>query len=292
MMQPPRRILLATDLSARSDRAMDRATALMQQFDAELLVVHVLETTEEFRSVRRERFSPASHPNADLVAIARRQLCADLHDVGSRVEVRIEEGDPSETILQVAKTQGCDLVVTGVARNETFGRLTLGKTVDRLLRDLELPLLIVTDKVRAPYRNVVVATDFSDLSRKALEFAATLFPDQSLTVFHAHAAYATYAANDLDHHVEQFRQAAYQDYLAFVRSAALPDALRARLGVAIEWGDPAALLRELVRKIDADLVVMGTYGRGPLLHALVGSVAKRMVERLPCDALVIDRRGS
>ena len=291
-MEAPRKILLATDLSARSDRAMDRAAVLMRQFDAELLVVHVLETTEELRSARRERFSPSFRPNADLITTARRQLHDDLRDMGTRVTIRIEEGDPSEILLQAAKAQGCDLVVTGVARNETFGRLTLGKTVDRLLRDLELPLLIVTDKVRAPYQNIIVAADFSDLSRQALEFAATLFPEQRLTVFHAHAAHAAYAANDLDRHLEQFRQAAHADYLAFVQSSALPDELRARLGVAIEWGDPASLLRELVRKIDADLVVMGTYGRGPLLHALVGSVAKRIVERLPCDALVIDRRGA
>ncbi len=72
-MEAPRKILLATDLSARSDRAMDRASALMQQFNAELVVVHVLEATEELRSVRRERFSPSFHPNADLVNIARRE---------------------------------------------------------------------------------------------------------------------------------------------------------------------------------------------------------------------------
>ncbi len=291
-METPRKILLATDLSARSDRAMDRASSLMLQFDAELVVVHVLETTEELRIARRERFAPSIHPNVDLINIARRQLRNDLQGLGSRVVIRIEEGDTAETIVHVAKEQGCDLVVTGVARNETFGRLTLGKTVDRLLRDLELPLLIVTGKARAHYGNIVVATDFSDLSRRALEFSATLFPEQRHTVFHAHAAHAAYAANDPEHHREQFRQAAHADYLAFVQSCVLPDALRARLGVAIEWGDPASLLRELVRKIDADLVVMGTYGRGPLLQALVGSVAKRIVERLPCDALVIDRRGS
>ena len=39
------RILLATDLSARSDRAMDRALMLARREGAELVVLHVLEAT-------------------------------------------------------------------------------------------------------------------------------------------------------------------------------------------------------------------------------------------------------
>jgi nucleotide-binding universal stress UspA family protein len=60
----------------------------------------------------------------------------------------------------------------------------------------------------------------------------------------------------------------------------------------IEWGNPASLMRELVRTAEADLVVLGTRARGPLLHALVGSVSQKIAASLPCDALVIpERRG-
>lgn len=266
---------------------MDRAANLTRQFAAELVVVHVLEEGEEFRTVRRERFSQSFQPNAQLVETARRQLCDDLRELSDRVVIRVEEGDPSEVILQVARARDCDFIVTGVARNETFGRLTLGKTVDRLLRDTDLPLLIVTDRARAPYRNIIVAVDFSEASRRALEAAAALFAQQKITVFHAHSAPALYAASDRERHIEQWRRAAHADYLAFAQSAVLPDAVRRRLGVAMEWGDPPSLVRDLVRTAEADLVVLGARSRGALLHALVGSVSQRIVASLPCDALVI-----
>ena len=51
---------------------------------------------------------------------------------------------------------------------------------------------------------------------------------------------------------------------------------------AIEWSDPAELLRELVEKIDADLAVFGAHGRSALLRAFVGSVARRIAQFLPC----------
>ena len=60
---------------------------------------------------------------------------------------------------------------------------------------------------------------------------------------------------------------------------------------AIEWSDPAALLRELVEKIDADLAVFGAHGRSALLRAFVGSVARRIAQFLPCDALLIPHRA-
>ena len=289
-METPRKLLLATDLSARSDRAMDRASLLAKQYGAELVVLHVLETRTEARSVRRARFSASFHPNAESKALARRQLLGDLQDAGEKVAILIEEGDPHEVILQTARTQGCDLIVTGVARNEMFGRLTLGKTVDRLLRAAQLPLLIVTDRARTSYRNVVVAVDFSEASRQALQAAANLFAPQSITVLHAHAAPVAYAANDREHHLAQFRQLAHQQYMEFLESSGFSDSVRAQLRPAIEWGDPAVLLRELVGKIDADLAVFGTHGRGVLLRAFVGSVARRIAEFLPCDALVIPRK--
>ena len=40
---PPKKILLATDLSARSDRALDRAVQLARQWNSILIVVHALE---------------------------------------------------------------------------------------------------------------------------------------------------------------------------------------------------------------------------------------------------------
>src|SRR5262249_12613966 len=157
-----------TDLSARSDRATDRAGVLVRQFAADLVAVHVLEQSAKFHAIRRKRFSQSFQPDAQLLESVRGQLCDDLRNMGDKVALRIVDGDPPETILKLAKAEGCDFIVTGVARNETFGRLTLGKTVDRLLRASELPLLIVTDKARAPYRGIIVAADFSHASRQAL----------------------------------------------------------------------------------------------------------------------------
>jgi Universal stress protein family len=60
----------------------------------------------------------------------------------------VEEGKPIDVILRAAKALGGDLIVTGIARDETLGRFGLGTTVDRLLRRSKVPVLIVKQRVR------------------------------------------------------------------------------------------------------------------------------------------------
>jgi len=67
----------------------------------------------------------------------------------------------------------------------------------------------------------------------------------------------------------------------------LPAEARQRLVTFVEQGHPVQLVREYVRDKGADLVVLGTHGRGAMLEALVGSTAKSILSSLPCDALVV-----
>ena len=78
----------------------------------------------------------------------------------------VVSGDPLARILETADAYGCSLIVTGTARDETLGRLLLGTTVE-LARQARQPVLVVKNRPRRPYRDVLVATDFSAGSRQA-----------------------------------------------------------------------------------------------------------------------------
>lgn len=75
--------------------------------------------------------------------------------VPANVTVMVEEGKPIDVILHAAKALDCDLIVTGIARDETLGRFGLGTTVDRLLRRSKVPVLIVKQRARSPYQHIV-----------------------------------------------------------------------------------------------------------------------------------------
>ena len=58
--------------------------------------------------------------------------------------------------------------------------------------------------------------------------------------------------------------------------------------IALQFRAPTADgLVEKAAEVHADLIVVGTHRRGPLLRALLGSVSRRVVDRAPCPVLVV-----
>ena len=280
----PRHLLLATDLSGRCDRALERTIELTKRWGARLTVVHALEQTPAFTGaqVRRRRFW--HDPEERSVAVAR-QLQADIHDDGVKASVVVEEGNPGELVLQAAAKQGADLILTGTARSEPFGRLLLGATVERLVRQAAAPVLVVRNRVRGPYRNIVVATDFSAASSQALTRAAAFFGESRLTLFHAYQTpYAGMASAGTSE--VAWGRMARSEVEAFVAASALPDEVKRGLGVIIEPGRADGVLRDYVQQQGVDLVVLGKRGRSAMLNLLLGSTSEALIHLLPCDVMV------
>ncbi len=282
--EPPRSILLATDLSPRCDRALDRAVLLSQSWQAKLVILHVL---EKLRDADFDPSVPSWRRPPDPVSVAAKQLLADIGPLAKMADIVIDEGDPAEAIVRTAEKKGCDLIITGVARDEPFGRLFLGTTVDRLLRSSHTPILIVKKRGQRAYGRIAAAIDFSDSSRHALEAAVRCFPDQALTIFHAYEIPMSGLAHDSAAYRRQCQQAVERDYKAFLTTMTCGETIRRRARSFIELGTPDEVLRRGVRDMDIDLVVLGTEGRGALSEMLIASVGKHLMAELPCDVLMI-----
>jgi nucleotide-binding universal stress UspA family protein len=287
MKGPPRRIILATDLSSRCDRALDRAAALAHGWQAELIALHALERVDDFYASSPGGSLPSWRRPLDAARIAEDQLRNDMMEVPANVTVMVEKGRPSDVILRAVEARDCDLIVTGLARDETLGRFGLGTTVDRLLRRSSVPVLIVKQRTRSPYQNIIVATDFAESSRHALQAAARFFPDQKLSLFHAYEPRVSGTGSSPARDEDEARKIAAGDCATFLATLDMPDDRKRGLGLLIEAGGPAHLIREYVRARGIDLVVMGTHGRSALVDIIIGSTAKEILSALSCDALVV-----
>src|SRR5690606_32774670 len=103
---PQRCIMLATDLSARSDRALDRAVGLAAQRQARLIVLHVYEPALADRLAPPD---PRRDPDRQL-ALAQRRLARDLGEASPQVEIVVDKGKPVERIRAAAEERGCELI--------------------------------------------------------------------------------------------------------------------------------------------------------------------------------------
>jgi nucleotide-binding universal stress UspA family protein len=140
-----------------------------------------------------------------------------------------------------------------------------------------------------PFRHIVCATDFSACSRAALRTAAELARRFGATLTLAHVVELPLLANPEAGPIASLRASAcelVEDGLAEWKLAAEDIAGRPVATVMLE-GTPWDRITRLAADGHTDLVVVGTHGRTGIQHALVGSVAERIVRHAPCPVLVV-----
>ncbi|WP_374512796.1 universal stress protein [Brevundimonas sp.] len=271
-------MVLATDLSSRCDRAFERAYALAASCGAVLLVVTAVEGD----------FHKPSWRSAEREALARMQ--EDMAEaLGERVlawEPVAAPGAPHEVVIDAASRTNAELIVTGMARNETLGRVSPGTTVETLVRRAPCPVLVVRQRASRPYRNILVPTDFSRAGELALIRAAAMFPDGRFTLLHGYRVpFPGFVTEEASH--DEFRAAALDQQAAFIARA------RTRIGGdlevvgLVEYGEPDRLVADYVSANGADLMVVGAHDRSGVLGALSRDIAGHLLMKARCDVLVV-----
>jgi nucleotide-binding universal stress UspA family protein len=142
-----------------------------------------------------------------------------------------------------------------------------------------------------PFRNVLFPTDFSDSSRRALRYAVELVRESagSLTMLHVWDIKAYSIKGETVSLLSDIAAEAARLLADWKREA---EELGAKqVATAVVEGIAWDKIVETARKESGfDLVVMGTQGRTGLKHALIGSVAEKVVRHAPCPVLVIRQR--
>jgi universal stress protein E len=57
--------------------------------------------------------------------------------------------------------------------------------------------------------------------------------------------------------------------------------------IHVETGGPIQVLPRVAKDVGANIVVLGAIARSGLKRAFIGSTAEDVLERLPCDALIV-----
>jgi len=264
-------ILVATDLSPRCDRAVDRAMMLAQEWQTRLKVLHVPDAAPKGKA--------SAEPGEDAVR-------ATLPDPQADVDILLRTGSLPKVLAETAVEADSGLIVTGVARFNNLRDFILGTAVDYIIRHAQAPVLVVKQRPHAHYRTVLVATDLSETSRAALLRAAALFPHARLHL--VHAAQMPYEKwLDSDQAPVELQADARHRLDRFLAHPEISPDLRHRVQLQIGYGEIGAVINMALEETRADLLVLGTVGAGGLRHATLGSTAASLLAWVPVDALMV-----
>lgn len=159
-----RRILLPTDGSEGSQRAIEHAVALADEVGATIHAVYVLNATEfdELDGNALDERKRTGESALDAVGRAAGRAGVD-------VETELRRGTPHEEILAAVDESTADAIVMGTHGRTGIDRLLVGSVTERVIR--ESPIPVTTVRVSERKRAIDTPDRALERAREAVEEA-------------------------------------------------------------------------------------------------------------------------
>lgn len=141
-----------------------------------------------------------------------------------------------------------------------------------------------------PPKTVLVATDFSETSAAALEYAVELAGKLGAKVHVVHAfelPLVGFPDGNVTITAEMASRIISAAETALAEISKKYASRDVELQTRLEQADPREGILTAAEKVGADLIVMGTHGRRGIARALIGSVAENVVRTSPIPVLTL-----
>ncbi len=279
------RIVAGVDASPAGAGAARRAWKLAQVSGAEFDLVHA---TVDVSAV------PATlETDIDLEALMDHVTAAARKEVEEELRgnvppealdrLDIVMGKPGWTLPREVRRRDADLLVLGGKHHSRLGRWLGGSLAHYAVRKVDVPTFVTTPR-NPTIERVVVGVDLSDAAAATLnagKYVAELF-DAALRVVHAieplPSTYPVYPWG-----LDTYRRYAKEHFNDMM------DAIEGNGWIqrAIREGPAARVLADEAAEWDADLLVVGSHGKGFIDRMLLGSTTQRLLYHLPTSLLVV-----
>lgn len=295
--RPLRTVLIGTSLGEESDQVVRAGLAVARAAGAR---VHLLHAAPLEPMPIGFDIGAGFALEGELIDRIQKSLADQVARLGLQApelaSSEVRTGAPYRILAEAAEQIEADLIVLGATECGPLSAELLGSTADRVLRKADCPVLIVRGELPVPPRQVLAPVDLSPLSEKAfrdgLHLLAQLAGSQAGTDIQVRVLYALSFLDALEVRqrtggtpLEQIEGVATEELRRFV-DANRP-AAPFQVDAAVVQGEPRVeILRELEAR-PADLVVLGTHGRGGMDRLMLGSVASTVSRKAPCSVLVI-----
>ena len=278
------RLLLATDFSTRSDRALRRAALIADKSGAAITLLHVIDDDQPKYLIDRHH-QAAAMLLEDAVKTIRQfdRVEADMN---------IMTGDVASSIVQVAEEIDAAMIVVGPYRRK-LKNIFIGTTAERTIERSDRPVLMANGMPSGVYERTFLALDLDDASRSAVRAARALglIEGTEVTAMHAFDAPAAgmmrramEVPDAIDHYVageEAQARPKVEEFLAELDVR--PELLLLRPIEAV----PAQSILACAEAENAELVVVGANRRRGAERLLLRSVATEILKQADCDVLVV-----
>jgi len=277
-------VVFLTDMTARSDAGFDHARWLSEEFAYRLTVFHGVFEWCEASDGRPEILAEAKHRQERE---ARESLERMVEPLAVPTDVMVERPCSVYALAERLEALAPDLVVATTHGRGGMSRVARGSVVETIVRHGIAPLVALRQPdhgVGLRYRRLLVATDFSQASRRAFPIAALLADRFGCEVV---AAYVSPTPRS---------RSVYGAPESVERTTPASDAVSRFLGPAfasrrtrsiVEAGAAPDKIVEIATRERSDLIVIARHSQHDFRSRILGGVAEEVLRRAPCPVLVV-----
>jgi nucleotide-binding universal stress UspA family protein len=292
------KILLAIDSSSASQNVIAEAAARPWPPGTRFCVLHIVDVLGMGRSLamidEEKRYGQA------FVAAAAEKLVRAGHETSTDVLV----GFPRKDVVQYAKEWGAEFVMVGSHGQGALSRFLLGSVAQAVLRTAPCSVEVVRPRLNESRSRqgmkILLGTDGSDGASLAAKSVANrpwpagsqvkiisavqlLVPGNELMMSSSSAVYPTSLLEEMWSEVRSSAREAVVEAQKTLEAAGI----KILAGETTPDGDPRIVLLAQAKESDADLIVLGSYGRRGMDRILMGSVSESVALHVHCSVEVI-----
>jgi nucleotide-binding universal stress UspA family protein len=298
-----RKVLLPVDGSTFAEHALPYAFHAVRRSGAELILalVHVQRVPATIDITLREELqrweTEYIEQESDYLAALAERIGREQ---GITPVTRLLHGGVVAALEREVEREGVDLVVMTTHGRAGLDRAWLGSVADGLVRHLDVPVLLVRPSDGEPAaagavagcRNVLIALDGSERAERAIAPALALCDASAqITLLRAVAPPAGVMSPFMPHAARltreelESRQREAEEYLAGQRRLLEAGGVTVSTAAPVGYHAARVILDHAVTH-GAELIALGTHGRGAVARLMLGSVSDKVVRAADVPVLL------
>lgn len=263
-----KKILVPTDFSPLAENALKIAASIAKKHDGEIFLLHLLDLPLDLVDPTKNQVSNDLPESIFFMKLAHQRFTAAMKKdylQGIKVHETVEFNEAFDGIMKVSQKHECDLIVMGSHGAEGLKEVFVGSNTEKVVRYSDIPVLVIkseTEDFKA--KRLLFATNLAletvGSYENAVQFSKKLGVEMKTVFINTVGKFRT--SEHIDGQIEKFKEAVSNPDLEIV----------VRNDKNTEDG-----ILNYARKIDADLVGIGTHGRKGIARLLNGSLSEHIV---------------
>lgn len=273
-------ILLATDFSPASSRALEYAASLARRYGSTIYLTHIISLDSyplmapEFAASSLQKMQVEAQENF-------REVLKSGLLIALPYKAVIQEGNLWPSLEELIKKYEIDLLVVGTHGAGAVRKILIGSGAEEIFRKAKVPVLTVgpstaiDPQYEVEFKNILFATDFGKSAEREAEYAVSLAQEHcsKLRLVHVFPHPEAYGESVLA--LEKQNSMAQLEELVPAEND-----LHCKLDFEVPVGEPVEQILRIAQETKADLIVMGAKAR----KSLAGNVPHTKAYRVVCEA--------